>query len=79
MSRFGISELLEKNKGETDKLVEISVCQLRELAFVIRDQAISLKKSASKLDIDDDIRQVQYRLENLYKELTNRDIDDFKI
>jgi hypothetical protein len=74
-SRFGISELLENNKEEVDKLVEISVGQLRDLAFVIRDQAINLKKSVN----EDDVRQVRYRLERLYKELTNHEINDFKI
>jgi hypothetical protein len=62
---------------KTNTAEKIDIGELRELCHIIRDQAIYLKSLQLSVMNEKELQalQVQYRLEQLYEQLTGLEVD----
>ena len=63
----------DNSDSSSDLMVSVNLGELRELTLIIRDQSLALEKELNKLSPRVDTigaKQTQYRLKELFKQLT---------
>ena len=72
-----IAENLERSP---EIIVSVNLGELREFTQIIRDQSLLLERELSKLSPRVDVlgaRQTEYRLKELFKQLTGVKVDNY--